>query len=117
MKPICVPCRRFFRPKRNGFAFEEGFPTGGHNFTVDEPHNVQCTQLVLVDNEPVPCSRTRDAHWSAYKLWLGDLWECKGCGAEIVITLPTQDAIAEHYQPTYAEMVRTFPPQLRINDC
>ena len=27
MRPICVPCRRFYRPKKNGTYFLEGHPT------------------------------------------------------------------------------------------
>ena len=26
MKPICVPCQRFYRPKKNGFMFIEAMP-------------------------------------------------------------------------------------------
>ena len=28
MKPICTPCRRFYRPKKNGIYFVEGMPQG-----------------------------------------------------------------------------------------
>ena len=28
MKPICVPCQRFFRMKRSGYYFTEGMPNG-----------------------------------------------------------------------------------------
>ena len=26
MKPICIPCRRFYRVKQNGYHFIEGMP-------------------------------------------------------------------------------------------
>jgi hypothetical protein len=29
MRPICVPCQRFFRPIKNGFHFIEGMPVDG----------------------------------------------------------------------------------------
>ena len=28
LKPICVPCRKFYRPERNGVYFTEGMPSG-----------------------------------------------------------------------------------------
>ena len=58
MKPICVPCQRFYRPKQNDYSFVEGMPTHGAKPGTEEPDK-----------------------WRPYKLWLGDLWECKGCGS------------------------------------
>ncbi len=29
MKPVCIPCHRFFQPHKNGFFFTEGMPVGG----------------------------------------------------------------------------------------
>ena len=54
--------------------------------------------------------------YAPYKLWVGDLWKCLGCGAQ-VITGVSADPIAEHYQPDYAELVAKFSPQLRVDDC
>jgi hypothetical protein len=94
MKPICVPCQRFFRPKKNGFAFIEAYPKDGHT----------------------PPGTAMPSEWKPYKLWEGDLWECQGCGAEIVVgagRLP----IAEHYQENFQKAVDAFAPQLQVNDC
>ena len=44
MKPVCVPCRTFYRPAKTGTYFEEGMP-----------------------------AETAGA-WDSYKLWAGDLW-------------------------------------------
>jgi hypothetical protein len=58
----------------------------------------------------------RGAVWLPYKLWHADLWECEGCGTQIVTgygNLP----LVEHYQPTYAEIVEQLPPIARIDDC
>lgn len=97
LKPACPKCQRFFRPKQNGYVFMEGMPNGtAPGFTL--PGTVA------------------PQHWSPYKLWRGDLWECQGCGAEIisgVAHLP----IAEHYQEHFAEAVKACPPQVQINDC
>lgn len=70
---VCVQCNRQMRPKKNGFEFLE-------------------MARMEYDGNPVP-----------YKLWSGDLWECKGCGTEIVYTDVRQSPIAEHYQPGFTE--------------
>lgn len=95
MKPICVPCQRFFKPKKNGFYFLEGMPT-----------------------EASGDARGKDAPgWLPYKLWVGDLWECEGCGAQIVYGVG-RDRIAEHYQPEFNQMVDSLNArQLQVNDC
>ncbi len=80
LKPICVPCRRFFRVQKTGKYFIEGMPTERHA----APGTAQ-PEL-----------------WKPYKLWSGDLWKCEGCGAEVIVGTG-RDAIAEHYQPDFVE--------------
>lgn len=95
MKPVCVPCQRFYRPKKNGYYFIEGMPnrTGALPGTVD----AEC--------------------WSPYKLWVGDLYECQGCGAKVVVGVG-QNRIAEHYEPDFKEQVKQLgADQLQVNDC
>jgi hypothetical protein len=46
---------------------------------------------------------------------MGDLWECRGCGAEIIVGVGA-DAIAEHYQPDYSARARSFQPVVRVDD-
>jgi hypothetical protein len=89
MKPICVRCQRFYRPKQNGFRFTEGMP--GYS---DNPNN-----------------------WRPYKLWVGDLWECKGCGHEVIVGVGL-NPVSEHYMPNF-EKVRTDGgfDRLQVNDC
>ena len=95
MKPICVQCRRFFRPKRNGFYFLEGMPT---------------------ENGAVP-GRSAPEKWAPYKLWVGDLWECQGCGAQILSGY-CQHRIAEHYESDFKEQVAACgADQFQVNDC
>lgn len=96
MKPICVPCQRFFRCKKNDFPFIEGMPTGD-------------------SDEALPGTATA-GRWKPYKLWLGDRWECEGCGAQIVVGVAKQP-IAEHYHPDFAPAVAMYRPELQINDC
>lgn len=96
MKPICVPCQRFYRMKRSGFYFVEAMPK----------------------NNLLPRAGTESPHeWKPYKLWAGDLWECKGCGAQLVSGCGMKP-IAEHYEPDFARAVKSFgAEQLQVNDC
>jgi hypothetical protein len=87
MKPICVPCKLFFRPKRNGTAFIEGMPIAGG--------------------------------WQPYKLWIGDLWKCVGCGAEVIVGVGA-GPIAEHFEPGFKDKCEKRQDRkelIQINDC
>lgn len=95
LKPICVPCQRFFRPKKNGTFFQENKPTS---------------------NNAPPGNEYPDA-WEPYKIWLGDLWECKGCGANIIVGVG-QEPFLEHFEPGFEEaMFNTEAHLIQINDC
>lgn len=98
MKPICVPCQRFFRCKKNDFAFIEAMQA--HDGGVAEA---------------VPGNAYPD-HWRPSKLWLGDRWECPGCGASIVVGV-AQLPWAEHYEPDFAAKVASWGADLQVNDC
>lgn len=56
-KPVCVPCKLFYRPAKNGIEWIEGYPVFGDN----------------------------EGEWAAYRVWMGDKWKCRGCGHEIVV--------------------------------
>lgn len=102
MKPVCVPCRRFYRPEKNGIHFIEGMPV------------VYGALPGLVDDEK----------WKPYKLWCGDLWKCEGCGAEIISGVARQPRGVQH-EPDFAETVKQVDdfqrhrvgPMIKINDC
>src|SRR5215204_933512 len=100
LKPVCVPCARFFRPERNGYRFTEGMPDGTW------PSGLG----------PTPPGVEHDAYWQPYKLWVGDLWRCQGCGAEIVVGV-VAGPVAEHYQEGFAETRHQGFNQLQVNDC
>jgi len=89
MKPICMKCKLFYKPKKNGVAFIEGMPTGS--------------------GFPRP-------GWKPYKLWEGDLWECKGCGHEIIVGVGAEPIAIQH-QPTFQADLQRFAPEYQINDC
>ena len=82
----CLTCRTFLKIKKNGVALIEGMPSG------------------------------RAGEWVDYKLWMGDLYGCESCGAEVIAGFG-REPIAEHYQPTYAATREQFAPVARIDDC
>jgi hypothetical protein len=94
LKPICIPCQRFFKPEKNGQMVEERKPT---------------------TNEARPGKD--DAHlWDSYKLWMTDRWKCPGCHSEIICGAG-RDPICISHQPDY-EKVRGWEPNIVIvNDC
>jgi hypothetical protein len=95
LKPVCVACRRFFRPKTNGYKFIEGMPI----------------------KNGAPPGLTDPAQWQPYKLWNGDLWWCEGCGLEIVVGV-VGPPIVEHYQDDFKEAIRHWGgDRLQVNDC
>lgn len=96
MKPICVPCRRFFRPKKNGVYFVEGMPRDG------------------VIN-PEPGARRMAEDWQPYKLWVGDLYQCQGCGSLTIVGVGGAP-IAERHHPGFEEKVRLVASMM-ICDC
>lgn len=94
MKPICVPCQRFYRPKKNGVYFVEGMP-----MSKDAKPGIEDAEL-----------------WKPYKLWCGDRWVCHGCNAEIIVGTGMRP-IAERHEDDFAAKVRSFSAALQINDC
>lgn len=97
MKPICAPCKRFFRMVKSGFYFIEGMPSG----VVARP----------------PAGNEAPELWKPYKIWAGDLWRCEGCGTEIVHGTGA-GPINEHYKPDFEDTVKRLgADQLQVNDC
>jgi hypothetical protein len=95
MKPVCVPCERFFRPAKNGFAFVEGKPTS---------------------NGAKP-GKAEPEHWQPYKLWMGDRWECPDCGASIIVGF-AQHPISEDYHQDFTQRITDWGGgQLLVKDC
>ena len=84
MKPICVPCKLFYKPEKNGVYFIEGMPTGDG--------------------------------WKPYKIWVGDLWKCKGCGHEIISGVGHRE-LAIHHQVEFRAVLEGLQPEMQINDC
>lgn len=95
MKPVCAPCRRFFRPKRNGFYFIEGMPT-------------------VNDAKP---GNAEPEKWKPYKLWQGDLWECPDCNSTIVVGTGMRPVAVQHQEDFPEKLVSFGATQLQVNDC
>lgn len=95
MKPVCVPCQRFFRCTKSGYYFIEGMPKG---------------------NGALP-GTVDSASWQPYKVWVADQWTCEGCGA-VILSGFGRGPISEHYKADFADTVtRLGADQLQVNDC
>lgn len=92
-KPACLKCQRFYRPKKNGFMWVEGMPA---------------------ENGAPPGTEAPD-QWKPYKIWHSDLYECQGCGHQL-ITGHGRTPISEHYK---TEEFAHYMPFVEgtINDC
>lgn len=113
VKPVCVACRCFLRPHKNGYAFVEGMPTGTFSFKSD-PEG----RAILEEDRPenIRGNRAPEA-WKPYKLWRGDLWKCPDCNFELVVGV-IGGPLSEHYKPDFAAQVLYFGgDQLQVNDC
>jgi hypothetical protein len=96
-KPICVPCRRFYRPHKNGTYFVEAKPRGGVS--------------------RAPSGNAAPELWEPYKLWLGDLWRCDGCGNEIIVGVG-QQPVSQDFRPDFSlQIATTNGGRITINDC
>ncbi len=92
MKPICVPCQRFFQPERNGVNVLEQIP------------------------EPAP-GDGGGVMFSPYKLWMGDLWKCPSCEETIVVGVGVKP-LAEHFQEKFPKELEYAKSDLvTVNDC
>ena len=95
MRPICVPCQRFFKVTKNDFWFIEAMP---------------------IRDKAVP-GNTHPDDWKPYKIWAADKHECQGCGA-VILSGFAQQPIAEHYEPDFADKVKRLGADpFQVNDC
>lgn len=98
MKPICVPCERFMRIKKNGFYFVEGKPHGSE---------------VEWDGG----QGKNSVGWTPYKVWVGDLFECPDCKTQTVAGIGAS-RLAEHYEPNFKAVIKRLNAmQLFVKDC
>lgn len=95
-KPICVKCRRFYKPHKNGTYFVEAKPRGG---------------------SLAPAGLEAPEAWEPYKLWVGDLWRCSGCGAEIIVGCGNAPLSQDYKFSFEADIAATEADKITINDC
>lgn len=96
LKPICVSCQRFFRPRKTGIYFLEGMPAGGQTNVLP--------------------GKAESEKWKPYKLWAGDLWECEGCGHAILVGFG-RAPIATQHEGDFEKTVVSFGANFQVNDC
>lgn len=102
-KPVCVKCQCFYRPKHNGFAFEEMAPWNRPLDAGYTPEEIR--------------GKRHPEYWRPYKLWNGDLWKCPDCGHEIVVGVISSYPVREHFEVDYPDMVKRLGATLQVNDC
>ncbi len=78
MRPICIPCQRFFKVIKNDYYFTEGCPA------------TRGTNPAIADK----------GHWKPYRIWAGDQYKCPGCGAEIVSGIG-HGPLGEKHEPDF----------------
>jgi hypothetical protein len=94
-KPICVTCKRFFKPARNGQIVLEQMPA----------------------REGVQPGVGDEEGWRPYKLWMADLMRCDGCGTEIVYGFG-MNPLSEHYREGFEEWLEVSRDgMVVVNDC
>ena len=92
-KPACLKCQRFYRPKKNGFFWLEAAP-------IDPDRAVPGTE--------------HPEQWRPYKIWNSDLWECEGCGHQL-ISGHGYNPVAIQHEPKFADWLQEVKGT--INDC
>lgn len=91
LKPICVDCKLFYHPSKNGIEFIEGMP----GFA----------------------STSNATDWVPYRIWMGDEWRCPKCKSTIIVGVGKKP-LAEHYEPQFDEALASLGPNpLQIDDC
>ena len=86
-KPICMNCKLFYRAHKNGVYITEMAPIG------------------------------KNGNWSPYKVWQGDLWECKGCGHQIISGFGREPVSIQHIEGFEDLRQHLGADEIEINDC
>lgn len=94
LKPICVKCQRFYRPHKTGRWFAEGMPI----------------------RNGAPPGNGAPEQWRPYKVWIGDEWQCQGCG-HLIIVGTGHNPVAERYEEQKFNAALEAADYLQVNDC
>lgn len=91
-KPVCIACQTFYHHKKNGVVLLEQMPVA----TAAEPGTIDPTA------------------WKPYKIWMGDLHECRSCGHQIIAGYGVAPA-SEQHEDRFAEAMKYVTHT--VNDC
>jgi len=64
-----------------------------------------------------PPGTTEPERWQPYKLWAGDLWECRGCGAQIISGFGRAPVSERHHDRFAHDIESLCPDRFQVNDC
>lgn len=92
MKPVCVHCKQFYKPKHTGIWVLEQMPTH-------------------IGIKPGVAEG-----WKPYNLWRADLYECAGCSNQLITGFAHQP-ITRHFQPNFQEVLTRVGDYYLVNDC
>jgi hypothetical protein len=94
-KPVCIACKRFFKPKKSGITWVENMPK----------------QNGALQGLASP------GDWKPYKLWQGDVYECAGCKTQIIQGHGVAP-ISEQHKSDFELMREMFnADRYQVNDC
>lgn len=93
MKPICIPCQRFFKVIKNDYYFTEGSPA------------TRGTNPAIADK----------GHWKPYRIWAGDQYKCPGCGTEIISGIGHGPLAIQHEPDFKAKHTSLGADRLQVN--
>lgn len=116
MKPICARCNLFMRNVHSGEYFIERMPgpNGAKRRELEEETPDHARMIRGLDQTPVIPGELEG--WEPYKLWVGDLHECRGCGAQVIVGVPPKP-IAEHFEADFNNLVARTGATRTIDDC
>lgn len=97
-KPVCVKCRCFYRPEKNGYRLIEGKPD---------------KRLDGMYPDDFRGNKFPEA-WSPYKVWVADLWKCPECFHEIVVGF-AEWPLSQDYMENFEGFCKTAA--IQVNDC
>jgi hypothetical protein len=93
MRPACIKCQRFLKPKKNGAGVLECIPGPGSP----------------------PAGTAGEGAWRPYKFWMADIWECRGCGLEVAAGSGAMP-LSEHHQERFPNDQKVHGVYAKIND-
>ena len=92
-KPACLKCQRFYRCKKTGFMWLETMP-------IDYPA------------EP---GTVEPEKWAPYKIWHSDLYECQGCGHQLIVGHGLHPITEQYEGEVFDDHMKLI--EGTINDC